>query len=151
LQIYLRESVSVLHILRSADDERNQIESKLTHRRRGGGGGNGIDASDSFMTFCTLIYIYIYILHYIYIAYIPEGRNGDLIYVACDLPTVTGLSNYNRLFLRDNNVKVCGAMYNKRHSYRRLLIAPLREINLPPIRPFNKLFNGVSHNTNYAN
>jgi len=28
---------------------------------------------------------------------------------------------------------------------RQVLNAPLRKINLPPIRPFNKLANGVSH------
>jgi len=30
-----------------------------------------------------------------------------------------------------------------RHHW--VLIAPLREINLPPIKPFNKLSNGASH------
>jgi len=28
---------------------------------------------------------------------------------------------------------------------RRVLVAPLREINLPPVRLLNKLSNGVSH------
>jgi len=32
---------------------------------------------------------------------------------------------------------------------RRMIIVPLHAINLPPIRPFNTLSNGVSH-TNYA-
>jgi len=33
---------------------------------------------------------------------------------------------------------------------RRVLVAPLRELNCSPIRPFNKLSNGVSHMQNDA-